>query len=613
MNKDKAFSQMIEYHLREIFCHIFFMSIYCIIFFFDVQLFCRVINLIGEKKYFKLLDYVRVISCLLVLLYHLNILKGGFLAVCTFFVLTGYLSTVSALRNRNFKIGTYYKNRFKKIYIPLIVVVFITLIIIKISGINYINLKPETSSIIFGYNNYWQLHANMDYFTRFVSSPFMHFWYIAILMQFELLFPIIFALFRKIDRAVNKNISIIIVFVLMVISIVYFYISSTNKDIMVVYYGSFTRLFSIVCGCFLGLMHARYNLNSAYIMRSFKKLIFMLYSFVLIVLSIIVSSSNKYYAVFMIITTLISMRLISYATINVGFHEKKNKFITTLANMSYLIYLVQYPVIFFVDKIKMSGVIKALIIIVITFIVSYVLNRFFSTRNRYLKVIKNIVITVIVIIGGILLISVKDYSKEMKELEDKLNKNSKITNKKNDEYIKKEETKKEEKEEVNIDEMVKNISVVGVGDSVLLGTADELYNRFPNGYFDGKVSRTIRGAEEVLINLKNEGRLADTLILALANNGDYSDRINDELMEIVGDREIYWVNAVGADDPEFNSRFEEYAKRYPNIHIVRWDEAAANHPEYFYADGIHVKGDGITAYVDTIYKAIYDEYLKKYK
>ena len=550
---------------------------------------------------------------MLVLLYHLNILKGGFLAVCTFFVLTGYLSTVSALRNRNFKIITYYKNRFKKIYVPLIVVMFITLIIIKISGINYINLKPEVNSIIFGYNNYWQLHANMDYFTRFVSSPFMHLWYIAILMQFELVFPIIFVLFRKIDRIVNKNISTIIVFILMIISIIYFYISSTNKDIMVVYYGTFTRLFSIVCGCFLGIMHAKYNLNSAYIMRRYKKLIFLFYSIILIVLSIFVSSSSKYYAIFMIVTTFISMRLISYATINVGSHEKKNKYINLLANMSYLIYLVQYPVIFFVDKLGIKGGLKVLIIILITMFASYILYKFINVKNRYIRIIKNIIITIIIIIGSIILISTKDYSKEMKELEDKLNKNSKITNKKNDEYKKKEDVKEEVKEEVNIDEMVRNISVVGVGDSVLLGTADELYNRFPNGYFDGKVSRTIRGAEEVLINLKNEGRLADTLILALANNGDYSDRINDELMEIVGDREIYWVNAVGADDPEFNSRFEEYAKKYPNIHIVKWDEAAANHPEYFYADGIHVKGDGISAYVDTIYNAIYNEYSKKYK
>ena len=50
------------------------------------------------KLYYKKLDYIRIISCIAVLLYHLNILKGGFLAVCTFFVLSGYLACSSALK-----------------------------------------------------------------------------------------------------------------------------------------------------------------------------------------------------------------------------------------------------------------------------------------------------------------------------------------------------------------------------------------------------------------------------------------------------------------------------------------------------------------------------------
>ena len=42
----------------------------------------------GEKKEYCIgLDIIRGISCIMVLLYHLNILKGGFLAVCTFFSL----------------------------------------------------------------------------------------------------------------------------------------------------------------------------------------------------------------------------------------------------------------------------------------------------------------------------------------------------------------------------------------------------------------------------------------------------------------------------------------------------------------------------------------------
>ena len=48
-----------------------------------------------EKKYYKLLDVIRVVSCIGVLFYHLGYLIGGFLSVCTFFVLSGYLAYLS--------------------------------------------------------------------------------------------------------------------------------------------------------------------------------------------------------------------------------------------------------------------------------------------------------------------------------------------------------------------------------------------------------------------------------------------------------------------------------------------------------------------------------------
>ena len=76
------------------------------------------------KKYFKDLNIIRLIACIAVLLYHLNILKGGYLAVCTFFVLTGYLSCISAFRKEKFSLKEYYKNRLFKIYLPLVIVVF---------------------------------------------------------------------------------------------------------------------------------------------------------------------------------------------------------------------------------------------------------------------------------------------------------------------------------------------------------------------------------------------------------------------------------------------------------------------------------------------------------
>ena len=608
----------------------------------------------AEKEYFKKLDFIRIISCLLVLLYHLNIVKGGFLAVCTFFTLSGYLTCISVLGSKEFSIKAYYINKLKKMYFPLLIVVFVTLIVAKLNtNINWINLKPETNSVIWGYNNIWQLKANLDYFTRHNNSPFIHFWYISILMQFDIIFPIAFICFRKLNERLKKDISIIIVFLLNIITMVFFFYLGKTQDIMTVYYNTIARSFSIFFGVNLAILHYKYDIRFSIFFRKFNTLIFTLYLLVLIVLCMFVSGDSNYYAMYMILITIISYRLIDYSVLN---NTKENRVIKILSKISYEVYLVQYPIIFFMQNVLISIYLKNAIIIVFVFIISSFLYWIINVKftNKKIIIIRNFIFSLIIIIGSIILLLEKDNSAEMKELENLLDKNSQIIQEKNnnidnleikntdelivDEINKENDLENNEKieqiseknntdnidqedpkenfdaiDEAQIEEDIKNLKVVGVGDSILLGAINELYNTFPNGYFDGKISRTIKDSEEVLINLKNKDKLGNIVILNLANNGDYSEKRNKELMEILGAREIYWLNAVGADDSQFNERFMEFANDFPNIHIIEWEKITENHPEYFYVDGIHLKPSGEKAYAKAIYEAIYNDYLESLK
>ena len=51
-----------------------------------------------KAVYYHDLDIVRSAACAGVLLYHLGLLRGGYLAVCVFFMLSGFLSATSALK-----------------------------------------------------------------------------------------------------------------------------------------------------------------------------------------------------------------------------------------------------------------------------------------------------------------------------------------------------------------------------------------------------------------------------------------------------------------------------------------------------------------------------------
>ena len=537
-----------------------------------------------------------------------------------------YFKWLFSLKSKNFSIKRYYLNRVKTIYIPLAIVVSLTVILAKqIPNISWLNLKQESCSAILGYNNFWQLSANLDYFTKNVHSPLVHLWYISILIQFDLIFPIIFVILRKIDSKINhNNISTIIVFLLAILSTGIFIYMSKTQDIMIVYYNTFARSFSIIWGIFLALVHCKYHIKLPQVLKRNNTLIFILYVIALTAFCIFISNETNNYAFHMILITIITCRLIEYSTINKSKKSKINSVINFFAKSTYDIYLVQYPIIFFMENTGFKDNIKIPIIIVSTLIISFILHLIINLhlKKKIYKYIKTVFLSFIIVFGCYIIITEKDHTAEMAELQNKLEENLKIIEQKNKEYIN--NVVNEEKEwntlienleiegEKAVTEKLNSLPIIGVGDSVFLDAVDELYKKFPKGYFDGKISRSIIGGKEVLVDLKDRGKLGNTVILALSTNGDYSDKRNKELMEILGNREIYWINAVGADDPKFNERFEVFAKNYSNIHIVDWESAAKGHPEYFYADGIHTKGNGIKAYVDTIYKTIYNNYLEIY-
>lgn len=578
-----------------------------------------------EKKYFKRLDIIRDLSCILVLLYHLNILKGGFLAVCTFFTLSGYLSCMSALKNDRFSIKSYYISRFKKIYFPLIIVVFITVILSKLNpSINWINLKQETLSAIFGYNNFWQLNANLDYFTRNVNSPFMHLWYISILIQFDLVFPIVFTFFKKAESKRKKKCTTLVVSFLTIATTILFFYMSKTKDIMVVYYNTFARSFSLFFGILLSVIHYRYNFMLSKVFQKSNTLVFVIYNILLIVLCIFMPAESNNYAIYMLLTTIISTRLIEYATYEGKRFGKFDKHIKNLSKISYEVYLVQYPIIFFMQNLTINDSLKVIVIILLTFITSFILHLLinFPLKNKKFMNFKIIILSIIIIWGSFIVITEKDHSAEMKELENRLNENAKIIEEKNNEEVitvnidqKESNTNSEsmEQDENKIAEkennqketiVVENLPVVGIGDSVLLTAIEDLYDKFPNGYFDCKISRTIPAAKDIIVNLINKGKIGDIVILSLATNGDYSDKKNKELMDVLEDRQVYWVDAAGADDPKFNEKFREFAKNYSNIHIVEWEEETKKHPEYLEPDKIHPNYKGCKPFVQLIYDTI---------
>ena len=578
-----------------------------------------------NRLYYLKLDIIRIIACLLVVLYHLHIVTGGFLIVCTFFTLSSYLEAISTFRNDSFSIKEYYKKRFIRLYLPLLVVISITLIVTVLTNNIWINFRQDTLSSVFGYNNFWQLQAKNNYFTKSIHSPFTHLWYISILIQYDLIFPVVIKVLKTIEKNIHKNISFYFFSVFGFITTILFYFVGKNKDIMTIYYNSFLRSFSFVLGILLASNQCKSKYRLSNFFLRFVDEMFLIYLTIIVSICIFILKDPNYYVANMVIITLFSCRLIEYATLKASKINMITTITSYLSNISYEVYLVHFPILFFIQKTKINIFPSTLLFFSLTIVISSFIHYLLTFIRNEFKInrLKKVFIFLIILIGGIILFVQNDSKKDLEVLEKSLMDKTKIMEKKNKEYIynslKEEEEWQKKLEDMDLEEneivtqKLLEMPIVGVGDSVFLDAVDKLYQKFPNGYFDGKVSRSLIAGLDILIDLKDSNRLPNNIVLALSTNGDYSEKLNKKLMDIVENREVYWINSVGADDPKFNSRFEEFAKNYSNIHIVDWEGAASGHSEYFYADGIHPKGLGINVYVNTIYDTIYDNMMMQYE
>lgn len=579
---------------------------------------------VQNKEYYKNLNIIRVISCIAVLFYHLGILKGGYLAVCTFFVLSGYLSCKSAFKKENFSLKEYYKNRFIKLYIPLLIVVFISVGVVSLfKNIYWLSLKAETTSVLLGYNNFWQISANLDYFARHVDSPFMHLWYIAILFQFDLVFPFIFKGLKKLGDKVNKKLPCIIALALSIISIIYFFMCSKSTNLMSAYYNTFARSNALLLGLCLGFYHSYYGLLvPSYIKtKPLRKVIFALYTLILILACIFIPSTSKLFALSMILITIISCRLIDYGTIDKKELTKTDKVLKFFTNISYEIYLVQYPIIFLFQYININHYLKTPLIIIFVLILSYILH-IVTNKGEKMKKLRVILIVIVLALssfGAFKYITAKSHEKEMKQLELELAENEKIMLEKQKEYKLQEKqdeedwTKELEKldDTSNYEQMVKELPVTFIGDSVMLGAMNNLKAMFPNSYFDSKESRSTYVGYTIIKELKESKKLGNPVVIHLGTNGDCKNSCKESLMDLLSDRTVFWINTTNYT--KVNDSLKELATKYNNLHIIDWYSLSEGHKDWFYADGIHLPPTGRKEYTNIVYNAILNVYKEEFK
>ena len=315
------------------------------------------------------LDSLRAIAITGVTLFHMfpYKIRGGYLGVNLFFVLSGYLLAISCERKRkhgNWHVLPFYQKRLERIYPGLLVAVFVTI------GVFYFlerpviaGIRPELRSILFGYNNWWQIAQNADYFTRITNaSPFTPMWYLAIELQFYLIWPLLYSFFITISRewgirAGHRYLLILTVISAALTPILY----RPGNDVTRLYYGTDTRIYALLFGTWIGMLQSKKKLPLLP-ERTARSLSAPLFLGILIITFIeyIRMDGQKPFAYrggMLLMTLLFGLLIVLVTDKRLPIDDwLKLRPLIWLGKNSYEIYLLQYPIIFLFTYKKWSDI-----------------------------------------------------------------------------------------------------------------------------------------------------------------------------------------------------------------------------------------------------------------
>ncbi|MBL4662490.1 MAG: acyltransferase [Flavobacteriaceae bacterium] len=156
------------------------------------------------KEYRPELNGLRALAVILVLLFHLDFpwMKGGFLGVDVFLVISGYFiskNILYGLHNGSFSFTGFYTKRLRRLFPALI----FTLIVVIVAGYflltpsNYERLGRSTIFSSFSLSNFFFWSESGYFNTDASTKPLLHMWSLSLEEQFYLFWPLLLVTLHK--------------------------------------------------------------------------------------------------------------------------------------------------------------------------------------------------------------------------------------------------------------------------------------------------------------------------------------------------------------------------------------------------------------------------------
>ena len=440
-----------------------------------------------------------------------------------------------------------------------------------------------------------------------------------------------------------KFIAAIIIILSLISGSIMIYKEYMNYDISAIYYGTDTRIFSILIGSAFYFLFKNKKLNP-------KRANILSYVFlgiiVVITLSVDYSSKSNYYGFLYLISILGGF--ITVTSLKTGFLDFKGpiaKPLSKLGEHSYVYYLWQYPImIYSLEYFKWSDIdynYTVILQIIILIILSEISYKFLIESRQGSIILRRIFLVIYVAILVFLPISTESNSEEVQnranEIDNNLGTNNfnntahdntkkeyKIDNidyiaekllkeialfkEQQDKKIEKkvDETVEKEEDKDKVDNSIEAEDYTFIGDSVMKMGEPYIKEIFKDANIDAKVSRQFTDLPKVLEALKDSKKLKNIVVIHLGTNGVINKESFESSMKLLEGKTVYLMNTVVPKpwEKSVNKSLEEWSADYSNITIIDWHKYAKGEKKLFYKDATHPKPEGAKKYAEFILESI---------